>query len=773
MSAEFAYRWGRTIARRRWAVLGVWVLVLVACGALYPSLQRSLGAPDYGVDGSESSRAAQLLEQRFSGHGAEQDVLVFYSPTRRAGDAAYRTVVAHVLAETSRERYVRGIAGPYEPGAGRRQISSDGHAAIALVGIAGDPRELVRRAESLQHVVDPLARADVRVWLTGYSPVAKDITTVENEDIERAETIGVPVALAILLLALGTVVAAVVPLALAGSGLLLAYGVLALIAHVLTFDSFLTTIVTMIGVGIGIDYALFIVSRFREELAHRMRAGDDVAGERRRRLTDDAVGAAIATSGRTILFSGAIVALALSTLVVIPTPTYREFALGAALVVVCTVIAALTLLPAALAMLGGRINLGALPARWQPRDASTEAADGHGTWARWALAVMRRPLLAASVIVIGLVFAATPLLNLRTGVDFGISSLASTPSGKGEEVLARSFGAGTLAPIEIVVSRPGDHSGSPPRETAGHHSSAATIDSAGAGGLDRADEARVATLARELAPNGHNGIATIAVTQGLNATLVTVAPTTTIDSYASEQLVRHIRATLLPAVRAGGGPDVAVGGASAKVADLSDVTTSHVALVIGLILALSLLLLIVVFRSIVLPIKAVAMNLLATGATVGIVIFIFQYGHGSHLLGFTSTGFIQVYLPLSIFALLFGLSMDYEVFLIRRMREAWLATHDNELAVATGVEHTARPISAAAAIMVAVFGSFATANVLELKQFGIGLALAIAIDATLIRLILVPALMRLFGARNWWLPALRRAGQAPATGMAEGRSASQ
>jgi RND superfamily putative drug exporter len=199
---------------------------------------------------------------------------------------------------------------------------------------------------------------------------------------------------------------------------------------------------------------------------------------------------------------------------------------------------------------------------------------------------------------------------------------------------------------------------------------------------------------------------------------------------------------------------VAVGGATAKIVDLSNETTAKVPLVLGLILTLSLLFLIAVFRSLVLPIKAIIMNLLATGATVGIVILIFQDGHGEKLLGFTSVGFIQVYLPLSIFALLFGLSMDYEVFLIRRMRETWLATHDNELAVATGVEHTARPISAAAAIMVAVFGSFATANVLELKQFGLGLALAIAIDATLIRLVLVPALMRLMGARNWWLPRL-------------------
>lgn len=729
MSSAAAYRWGLTMARHRRTVLITWLLVLIACGALYPSLLHSLGAPNYGIDKAESSRAAQLLEQRFAGHGSEQDVLVFYSPTRRTDEPAYRAAVARVLETARGKNYVKGVAGPYDPGT-RGQISADGHSAIALVGIAGDARQLVERANSLQDVVDPLARAGVSVWLTGYSPVAKDITTVENEDVERAETIGVPIALVILLLALGAVVAAVVPLVLAGSSLLLAYGVLALLSRAFTFDSFLTTIVTMIGVGIGIDYALFIVSRYREELARRMRSGReaDMAEE-----VEDAVGAAIASSGRTILFSGVIVALALSTLVVIRTPTYREFALGAALVVICAVTAALTLLPALLATLGRSINRGALPARMQPRDARTQAADGQGVWARWALAVMRRPLLAAGVIGTALILAATPVLGLRTGVDFGIRSLSGTPSGKGEKVLARSFGAGTLAPIEIVVSRP--------RED---------------GRLSSTDMARAAELARELTPTKSNGIAAVAVTPGKDAVLVTAAPTTTIDSYKSEQLVRSIRARLIPSVRANGGPDVAVGGASAKIVDLSNETQAKVPLVIGLILVLSLLFLMVVFRSLVLPVKAVIMNLLATGATVGIVILIFQDGHGERLLGFTSTGFIQVYLPLSIFALLFGLSMDYEVFLIRRMRETWEKTHDNELAVATGVEHTARPISAAAAIMVAVFGSFVSANVLELKQFGLGLALAIAIDATLVRLVLVPALMRLFGARNWWLPRLSR-----------------
>jgi RND superfamily putative drug exporter len=727
VSAGAAYRWGRMFARHRRIVLSVWVILLVACVALYPSLQRSLGAPNYGVDGAESSRAAQLLEQRFPGHGAEQDVLVFYSKTGHSSEASFRAVVARALVLARRQSYVRGVTGPYEKSA-KGQISADGHAAIALVGIAGDPRTLVQRAEDLRHAVEPLARTSLNVWLTGYSPVAKDITTVENEDVERAETIGVPIALVILLLALGTAVAAVVPLALAGSGLLLSYGALALIAKALTFDSFLTTIVTMIGVGIGIDYALFIVSRFREELAHRMRAGH---GADAKDQVEDAVGAAIASSGRTILFSGVIVALALTTLVVIRTPTYREFALGAALVVICTVIAALTLLPALLAALGARINRGALPERLQPRDARTQVTDGHGVWARWALAVMRRPVLAASVIAAALILAATPVLKLRTGVDFGIRSLGDTPSGKGEQVLARSFGAGTLAPIEIVLDTPGTHP------------------------LSQSQQARVARLASELTPTALGGVAGVAVTDGHDAALLTVAPTTPVDSYASEQLVRHIRTTLIAPILAGGGLDVAVGGATAKIVDLTDITQAKVPLVLTLILVLSLLFLMAVFRSVVLPVKAVIMNLLATGATVGIVIFIFQEGHGEKLLGFTSTGFIQVYLPLSIFALLFGLSMDYEVFLIRRMRETWLQTNDNELAVATGVEHTARPIAAAAAIMVAVFGSFATAGVLELKQFGLGLALAIAIDATLIRLVLVPALMRLFGARNWWLPRLR------------------
>jgi RND superfamily putative drug exporter len=720
-------------------VLAAWALVLAVCAVLYPSLLHALGAPDYGVDEAESTHAAQLLERRFPGHGAEQDILVFYSPERRASEQTYREVVARTLRIARRQSYVKGVAGPYDHGA-HEQVSADGHAAIAFVGMAGNARQLIDRTGGLQDVVSPATRAGVQVWLTGYAPIGRSLSTVGHEDVERAESVGVPVALVVLLVALGAAAAALVPLALAGCGLLLTFGVLALLARMLSFDSFLTTITTMIGVGIGIDYALFIVSRFREELARRVdvdhsgqqedsRSAEDILARQavEGEHVEHAVGTAIATSGCTILFSGAIVALALASLFVIRAPIFREFAIGAVTVVTCMVIVALTLLPAALAMLGSRINKGALPARLQPFDIRPNTVNEHGAWARWAMAMMRRPMLVAGVTVAVLLLAATPVLGLHYGIDFGLSALSGTPAGKGEQVLARSFGAGTLAPIEIVVS---GRAGTP---------------------LGRLGAARARLLQHEIARDRR--VAGLTFGQGGGAVLLTVTPSERIDSSSAEGLVKYIRSELTPRIQAAHGPEVLVGGATAKSVDLSTETRAKFPVVLTLVLGLSLLSLLVIFRSLVLPIKAVIMNLLATGATLGLVVMVFQDGHGEHLLGFISTGFIQVYLPLTVFALLFGLSMDYEVFLIRRMQETWRTTHDNEVAVATGVEHTARPISAAAAIMVAVFGSFVTADILELKQYGFALALAITLDVTLIRLVLVPALMRLFGAWNWWLPS--------------------
>jgi putative drug exporter of the RND superfamily len=302
-------------------------------------------------------------------------------------------------------------------------------------------------------------------------------------------------------------------------------------------------------------------------------------------------------------------------------------------------------------------------------------------------------------------------------------------------VLAQSFTPGALAPIEIMLILPHHHK------------------------LSAAKKQQAEELFGYLAQDTR--VAGFIPQTSHGADLLTVIPSVAIDSPAASGLVQRIRHELAPRLQAGGGPTVLVGGTIAQFVDLSNETHRKFPLVVGLVLGLSLLLLGFVFGSIVLPIKAAIMNLLVIGATIGLVVFVFQDGHGESLLNFTSPGFIQVYLPLSVFALLFGLSMDYEVFLIGRMRETWQRTHDNRLAVATGLEHTGRPISAAAAIMVAVFGSFLTANVLEVKQFGFALAAAIALDATLVRLILVPALMRMLSDANWWTPRLHwRARQA-------------
>jgi len=704
-----------------------WLLAAIVCAGLYPGLKAALSAPDYTVDGSESAQVESLLGGAgFHGAGSEQDAIVFFSREHRVTDPAYRVVVSRVMRAARSRAGVVGVDSPYAgPPAGR--ISADQHAAVAHVALAGDARERFSRAEGLQAAVAQANGAGVSAWMTGFSPLAKDLAQTESRDGERAETIGVPVALLVLLLALGALSAALVPLLISGAGLLLTFGLMAGLENVLRLDAFMLTIVTMIGIGIGIDYSLFIVSRFREELA---RSPETPRGERRRNA--QAVGVALATSGRTILYSGTIVGLSLTSVLVIPAPIFREFVVGTAATVLCTLLAALTLLPAMLAHMGRRINAGSLPARMQPSNIRRGELSGQGGWARWALAMMRRPIVVALCVSALLFAAAGSISHLRYGINLDVPALSSTPSGKASQVLARSFSPGAMGPLEVVVTD---------ASRAGEPISKA-----------RSDPAKTAasSLAREL--RGDRRVAGSAIKSYPTGVLLTVLPAVAVDSLAAGALVHHVRSELAPAVEAQDGVTALVGGWTAQGVDASNVTSGMLPDVLAITLGLAFVFLLVVFRSLVLPIKAIAMNLLATSATLGLVVLIFQDGHGQGLLGFSSAGFIQTFLPLSMFVLLFGLSMDYEVFLIRRMQEAWQETGDNRRAVASGVEHTARPISAAAAIMVAVFGSFVTANILELKEFGFALAAAIAIDATLIRLMLVPSLMCLLGERNWWLP---------------------
>jgi RND superfamily putative drug exporter len=713
------YRWGVAIASRRRAVFAVSTLVILLCGAVYPFLRQELGPPAYTIRGTASFRVEQLLEHGFGGLGSEDDAVVFSSQHHIASDRTYRAVITSVVNILRRQPGIKGVLGPYDRGA-IGQISSNEHIALAEIALVGNARQRFDRTQSIQEAIARGGNNDgIRVLLTGYSPIGRDLSNVESKDATRAEMIGIPVALLVLLFAFGAPLAAMLPICTAGSGLLVTYGVLGVLGTFLRFDNLMLDVVSMIGLGIGIDYGMFIVSRFREELVRQKAIttteSDQVAA---------AVGTAITTSGRTVIYSGVIVALSLTSLLVVNSPLFREISVGAVVVVACMLLTALTVLPAALALLGFKINRGALPARMQPADSTTGKPGG---WARWALMVMRRPVPAAGVASIVLIVLSLPIFGLRYGVNLGVLSLSNTSSGQGEKLLANLISPGAISPIQIVLIDHDGHLGVDPHVTAGAE-----------------------RLADELKQDPR--VAGVREDQTSTGVLMTVASAGPIDSLSASALVRHIRTDLAPKIHHAGGPTVLVGGSTAQQVDLSNEMSARFPIVLALILGLSLPFLTVVSRSIVVPIKAVLMNLLVTGAAFGLLVFVFQSGHGAHVLNFTSPGFIQSYLPLLVFTFLFGVSMDYEVFLIRRIQEEWRQSRDNRLAVATGIEHTARPISAAAAIMICIFGSFMTADLLELKQLGFALAVAVALDATLVRLVLVPAVMRLFGELNWWMP---------------------
>jgi RND superfamily putative drug exporter len=713
-------RWGALVARRWRLVLTAGILAALVGAASYPYLRTHLTGLDWEADGSESAAVSTFIQTHFRAAGAEQDLIVFSASGHPISD--YKPVVDHVISSSRGVHGVTAVVGPFDSGA-TGQLSRDGQVAFATVGLAGQPASRASEAVDLQRVIaDAASGSALQSRLTGLSPIFNDEIEVEERGAATGETIGVVLALIVLVLALGSFVAACLPLIVTAASLLITFGVLALCSLALPLDSFIMSCVTMIGTGIAIDYSLFIVSRFRENLAGHQRAGNTTTEQ----ATVDSVATAIATSGRTILIAGTVVAVSMCSLFVIRAPIYREIAIAIGVAVVCTLVSAMTVLPAALAALGPRINRLALPERWRPADIRSRQRDIPTGWARWARQVMRRPVLAGSAATLILVLAAYPLGSLRYGLDLGMSALDGTPSGHGAKILAESVAPGAISPIQVTAAGPHDQ----PLSAAAAHTLETWTDSlAHSPGVAKVDLAH--------SDSGYS--------------LLTVVPATPVDNPATNSLVEHIRADAAAMARTGE-PVLRVGGATAKFIDLGHVTRAGTPLVLALVLGSSLLFLLFVFRSVALAIKAVVMNMLTTAAAVGLTVAVFQWGHLSTVGDFTSVGFLQVYMPVTVFAVIFGLSMDYQVFLIRRIREEWLTSADNADAVVAGIAHTARPITAAAAIMVCVFGSFVSSDVLEMKELGFGLAVAIALDALLVRLVLVPALMRLLGRWNWWFP---------------------
>ncbi|WP_431957899.1 MMPL family transporter [Nocardia lijiangensis] len=707
-------RWGATMARYRRIVLGAWLLLAILGAAAYPLLHDRLGAPDYTVPGSASSEVDRLAAQHFTQFGAEQDLLVVHSPRFTADAPEFRAALDRALVAARETEGVTGALGPFQ-GNAATQISPDRHTALGIVGLEGGMSERVAVASRLQSAVTAVSDDDIRVTVTGYSAVQADSMIIETADMQRAEAIGLPVAAAVLILALGALAAATLPITVTAAGIAAAVGGLFGLTAFLTFDSLVLSVATMIATGTAIDYAMFIVSRFNEELTRR-----GVRDRSARTEIDHAVAVALDTTGRTVLASGLIVMISLSSLAVVGLPMLDGVAIGVVTAVLATLGAAVTLLPALLATLGPAVNRGALPARLRP--AETRSTAPSNAWARWAHLVMRRPVVFGLIGVAVLAVAAAPITGIRYGIDMGLDSLGDRPSGEATRLVRDNFGPGLLAPLSVLATGP---DGDP---------------------LLSAAQSEVHAFADELSRDPR--VATVLPQQSAGRIMIAVVPKEAFDSTAVAELTDEIRSRATEVE----GAEVHVGGTPATFAEVSERITDRFPWVIALVLTVSLTFLILAFRSIVLAVKAILLNLLATGAALGITVAVFQHGIGESALGFQSTGFLQVYLPMLVFAVLFGLSMDYEVFLIRRMKEAWDRDRDNAAAVAEGLQRTARPITAAAAIMVAVFASFVTAEVLELKQIGFALAIAITIDALVVRLILVPAFMRLFGRWNWWLP---------------------
>lgn len=726
-------RWGSFVAGHRWWFLLGWLVLIIGAGALYPSFTANQAATDYSVQGSESRHFETLVDEEFPGLAGEQDVVVFETTEGRVDEPTAKRRIAGMLQTLDARDDVSDVVPPFATAA-RAQVSDDGTAAIALVAVqSGDLSEATDR---IQGMLDGAVEgSEMHAFLVGETPINDAVIDSEYASSETAEAIGVPIAFVVCLLATGALVSALLPIGLGIITVTLSFGVLGAAGNLVTLDGILSSVVPMIGLGVGIDYALFVTSRFREEL-HPARVG----GRRPTRAqVDRAVAVAIASSGLTIAFSGVVVMFSLLSLVLIPARTFQQLALGMSLTVGCALFAGLTLLPASLAVLGHRVERGGLP--WRRRVVAPGGNEGHGLLGRLARALMRRPFVAATVAVVALLIVASPALGLRLGLDMGVEGLGDVPAAQGQRVLADKFSPSIMMPIQVIYTASGD------RLT---KDDVASVDQLSRRFEEDNQVSSVVSITTEHAPSGSASSAPLVSADG-RRTHLSVISSIAPDDPRAVGLVERIRGELSHPAEVDGA-QVLVGGVSAEFHDLSRVTSERLWLVVSLVLVLSFFFLVLVFRSLVLPLKAIAMNLLATVASYGALVWVFQQGHLAGLFDFTPKGTIQTYLPLVLFALLFGLSMDYEIFLVRRIQEEWRRSGDNTHAVAVGLEHTGLQITAAAGIMVAVFGAFVTASVLELKQIGFAFAFAVLIDATIIRLVLVPALMRLTGRYNWWLP---------------------
>jgi len=698
-------RWGVVVFRRRWYVLIASLLFMAVGGVWGTGVIAALSQGGFTDPASQSTKAASVLAKDFPRSSA--DVIVVYSAPPASSltvdSPAFAQAVAAVGAKLPANK-VLGFSTYWNTGSNPAFVTRDHKVTYAIVRLAGATESA--RATSYGDIAPLLLAKGLVTQRGGNSAISDTMTTTIQKDIARAESISF-IALAILLVVVfGSLVASSLPLAIGGIAILGAFTALRLLTYATDISVFAINIVTMLGLGLAIDYGLFMVSRFREQLA----LGDDV---------ETAVSNTVATAGRTVAFSGITVAVSLGALLLFPQGFLRSMGLGGMAAVLIAMVAALTTLPALLSVLGRRVDAGRMP--WY-RPSNSATLSEHGAWARLGTFVMRRPIVVVVATLAVLLVLGAPFLKVTFG---GIDARALPVHNEARvatELATKDFPALASAPINVVVQHAGNVS---PQELQSYAHRLATLPTA--------------TAANVVVPPtaASNGTALIEVSYTGNA----------IDA-KPRVLVTDIRATAAPA-----GTTALVGGRTAELKDLLQSLKSHLPIAALYLVIATFLLLFLAFGSIVLPIKAIVMNVLSLSATFGVLVWGFQQGHLSHLLNFTSTGTLEATQPVLILALAFGLSMDYEVFLLSRMREEWDASHDNRRAVRMGLQRTGRIITSAALLFVVVIIAFSTSGITFIKMIGVGLAVAVIVDATIVRALLVPATMALLGDWNWWLPA--------------------
>jgi RND superfamily putative drug exporter len=694
-------------------MLATWAVALVAAIAVNAAfLGDALSGEEEVVSETDSRRADELTFERFAGErGAGQDsseVVVVRSRTTTVDEPRF-------------ERRVKGIAADlllagatevttfYDTGQ-RRLVSQDHDATGMLVALGPDAED------DIEGVVDAVRAADgaegFDAAITGEFTLDADFSTLAEEDLQNGELgFGLPAALIVLLVVFGSVIAGLIPMLLALVSIAIALALLALIGQAFPLSVFATNMLTGMGLALGIDYSLFVLSRYREERLH----GRDKL---------DAIAAVGATASRAVLFSGIAFTLAMVGLLLVPHTIMRSLAAGAIVAGLASVLAALTLLPAVLGLLGDRIN-----ALRMPLFGRTTSSEQSPFWARTVRAVMRRPLACLVGATVVLLALAAPVLLLQSG-EAGVSTLPDRlPAKQGYVALNAEFPGETTEPVEVVIDGNADSS---------------------------AVRSGVEHLTQRMATEDLLGPAAVETSQDRDFTVLTVPIQGDPQGEDAVETVRRLRSDYIPAAFPNRGVEVLVGGDTAESIDESDTMSRWLPIVLAFVLGLSFVLLTVAFRSLIVAAKAVAVNLLSVGAAYGLLVLVFQEGIGNELLGFPQVDTIEAWVPLFLFAVLFGLSMDYHVFLLSRIRERFRRTGDNSDAIAYGVGSTGRIITGAALIIIAVFSGFARGDLVMFQQMGFGVAVALLLDATVVRLVLVPAAMELLGERNWYLPSWLR-----------------